>query len=78
MNLFDKIGLFFMLCAIYAQVIAVTLYWPAVVVLFGGLLLMYWADYLDNAWRQWRQRRYYRQAHEALRAAGLERAEGEE
>lgn len=60
MNLFDKIGLFFMLAAIYAQVIAGALYWPAVAVLFAGLLIMYWADYLDNAWWRWRERRAYR------------------
>ena len=73
MNLFDKIGLFAMLVAIYAQVIAVTLYWPAVAVLFAGLLLMYWSDKLDAAWWQWRQRRRYRQAQEAERAAEIER-----
>ena len=73
MNLFDKIGLFFMLGAIYAQVIAVTLYWPAVAVLFVGLLIMYWADYLDNARWAWKARRRYRQAQEAERAAEIER-----
>ena len=73
MNLFDKIGLFFMLVAIYAQVVAGALYWPAVAVLFVGLLIMYWADYLDNAWWAWKARRRYRQVQEAERAAEIER-----